>query len=174
MMIMSQNKKLATVRNGRKAKSEKPNQTKIARRKSERRMAPMRIVTFRRCKKKKLAIRTMHRPKKAAEVEEKRSSRPKPQAVLHLIRVNMTHLLYSLYIAWSSRINNYLIRFFCLTNYLLQICQQSKKSAIRLIWRTLNLNTPTMITKISHPINCSSNTFARACRKRIQRCPCPK
>lgn len=83
MTIMSRN----TVQSGKRERNEKPNQIRIARRKSERRMVAERIQISLRQLKKMSATLIMHRQKKAAARRRKRSNRPRHQAAERLIQV---------------------------------------------------------------------------------------
>lgn len=84
MTITNQNMAL----NVRKVKNGKPNQTKIARRKSVRKMAAEKTAIFLHQLKKMLVIQIMHRSKKGAVERRRKSNCRRRQAVeLQLIQV---------------------------------------------------------------------------------------
>lgn len=92
MTIMSQN----MVQNVKRARSGKPNQTRIERRRSERRMAVERIPISLRPQKMMWATRTMRPLKKGAAKRRKRNNPPRHLAAEQLIQVSscLNHFTY--------------------------------------------------------------------------------
>lgn len=99
MMIMNQN----TALNVRKVKNGKPNQTKIARRKSARKMVAEKIATLLHQLKKMLVIQTMHRSRKGAVERRRRSNCRRHQAAERQIQVRFDQSFFFFRLIHSQR-----------------------------------------------------------------------
>lgn len=90
MMIMSQN----MAQKEKKVKNGKQSQTKIAKRKSGRKMEVVKIVTLLHQQKKILLILIMHQPKKAGVRKKKKNHHRRQPAVQRLTQVSIYIYIY--------------------------------------------------------------------------------